>query len=464
MSTATAVTGLRRRPAVGERRPHPASLVLVLVWASVVLPRLVQSLTVDKRRATVDDPLPFSVPGLLTDRLLQLALLVTCALVVVRSLQCLPDTRRRALVLLLAPWTYTVLRDFYEGQALTRTAQLLFPAVVLALWVARVELRHLKVLGHLHGVLVVLSIFLAVVLPEKGIYQAAGGGAVEPAKQILPIGILIGPFTDGNNCAQALLLGLPAVAFLPRAGVRRVLVLLTAFALVWTSSRSALIGLAVMGAVLVALRVLPPALRGAASATVLLAASLSLIALPLLTSSPMAFTNRGFIWQQSLQAWSESPLLGRGSGFYSDLARFANPLGGFAFHGHNQAVQVLVTTGLIGAALVGALYLLVTRRAAGWAQRGVLQPTTFLVALVVSGMQEVSFGFVDRSFLLAVAMAPVAVLALSTPTPQRVELHGGEDADARADDGAHDQVEPRVGAERHAGDAGPGHRRHLHGG
>jgi O-antigen ligase len=419
-------------------------VLLVLAWCSVVLPRLVQSLTVDKRRTTVDDPLPYSAPGLLTDRLMQLALMVACVVVVARSVRSLPASRRRALVLLLAPWFYLVLRDLYEGQALARTSQLLFPAVVVALWVARASLQHLKVLGYLHGVLVVLSLALAIFLPEKGIYQAAGGGAVAPAKEILPIGILIGPFTDGNNCAQVLLLGLPAVAFLPRPGARRLIVLLTSFALVWTSARSALVGLVVAGAVLVALRLVRPAGRGPLSAAVLVSGCLALVALPLLTTSSTAFTNRGFIWQESLRAWSESPLFGLGSGFYSAVARFANPLDGFAFHGHNQAVQVLVTMGLLGAGLVGALYLLLVRRAAGWATRGVSQPTVFLSALLVSGSQEVSFGFVDRNFMLAVAILPVAVLALSTPTPPGVVLHGGEDADASTDEAADEEVEARI--------------------
>jgi O-antigen ligase len=438
-------------------------VVLVLGWAAVVLPRLVQSLTVDKRRATVDDPLPYSALGLLTERLAQLLLLIACVVVVVRSLNDLPDRRRRALVLLLAPWFYIVLRDLYEGQALARTAQLLFPAAVTALWVARVELRHLRVLGYLHGVLVVLSMSLAVLLPQKGIYQTAAGAALSPDKEILPIGILIGPFTDGNNCAQVLLLGLPAVAFLPRPGLRRLLVVLTTLALVWTSARSALVGLLVAGAVLLALRLAGPAARGATSAAILVAGSLTVLALPLVTTDPGAFTNRGFIWQQSLQAWSQSPLFGLGSGFYSSVAQYANPLGGLAFHGHNQAVQVLVTTGLVGAALMGALHLVLLRRAAGWAATGVLQPTVFLAALLVSGSQEVSFGFVDRNFLLATAMLPVAVLVLSTPTPTGVQGNGREDADAATDEAADQQVESRVHAEGQRGHLRGRDQRHPHG-
>lgn len=431
-----------------SRRPHPATVLLVLAWGSVVLPRMAQSLTVDKRRATVGDPLPISSLGLLIDRLTELSILVACVVVVARSLRSLPAVRRRALVLLLAPWVFVVLRDLYLGQPPTRMSQLAFPAVVGALWAARAELHHLRVLGYLHGVLVVLSLALAFVSPEKGTYQAADGSAFAPAKEILPIGILIGPFTDGNNCAQVLLLGLPAVAFLSRPGARRLIGSLTAFALVWTSSRSALIGLVIAGAVLVGLRLVRPAARGPLSAMTLIAGGLTLVALPLLTTSPSAFTNRGFIWQESLRAWSESPLFGLGSDYYSQLARFVNPLGGLAFHGHNQAVQVLVTTGLLGAGLVLVLCVLLVRRAAGWAARGVSQPTVFLSALLVSSSQEVSFGFVDRSFLLAVAMVPVVVLALSTPRTPGVQLYGGEDADRTAEQAADDEVEARAAAGR----------------
>lgn len=429
-------------------------LVLVLAWCGVVLPRLVQSFTVDKHRTTLDDPLPYSVLGQVVDRGLQAALLLVCAVVVLRGLGDLPTRHRRALTLLVAPWGYVVLRDLYVGLTPHRLTDLAYPACALALWVARPRLEQLRVLGYLHGVTVVLSLGMGALVPERGVYQAVTGGALAPDKQILPIGILIGPFTNGNNCAQVLLLGLPTLAFLPRPALRRLLVGLTALALVWTSSRSSIGGMVVGGLVLLALR-RTAGLRGPVSAAVLLAGLGGVVALPLLTSDPEAFTNRGLIWQESLRAWSSSPWFGNGSDWYLAAAKYVNPLGALAFHGHNQAVQVLTTSGLVGVALVLLLFAAAAVPAVRWADRGVAQPTVFLAVLLVSSSQEVSFGFVDRSFLAAVAMLPVMVLALCPPPGPRLALPGGEAAGGRPDDEPDEQVETAVGGRGPARD----HRR-----
>ena len=80
----------------------------------------------------------------------------------------------------------------------------------------------------------------------------------------------------------------------------------------------------------------------------------------------------------------------------------------------NAAVTNVVTVYQL--VLVMVLVLIV--RASRWTRVPVLYPAVFLVMLFVSCALEVSFGFVDRGFLLSVTVIPVAFIAFGTePAP-----------------------------------------------
>jgi O-antigen ligase len=119
----------------------------------------------------------------------------------------------------------------------------------------------------------------------------------------------------------------------------------------------------------------------------------------------------------SLQAWSRDPLFGLGSNWYQAIGKYANLLPSTAFHGHNQFVQTLVVGGIVNLVLVVAMVLVLVVRAARWSRVPVLYPATFLAMLFVTCTLEVSFGFVDRGFLLAVTVIPVAFIAFGTEPP-----------------------------------------------
>ena len=190
--------------------------------------------------------------SLMSSRALGLALLGLSLAIVVQRARDLPSNRGLALVLLLAPWVYMVTWNYYLGTR-PRIETLLFPAVVLAVWALRPRLDRLALLGWLTGVTALIGVVLGAFLPSKGILTAAAGGFIAPEKEILPWGILIGPFSDGNNFGQFLALGLPAVARVRNRLSRALLALLIVFAVVWTSSRSSLAAIAVGAFVLLVL-------------------------------------------------------------------------------------------------------------------------------------------------------------------------------------------------------------------
>ncbi len=398
-------------PSPARRLRDPATVLIVLTWATIIVPRVVQSLTAPKYRTSVGDPVPYRLPATLTSTALSLVLAAWCLMLVLRRLRNLPADRGLALAALLAPWVYLVMRDVYRGR-LPNLASLLYPLVVLAVWAIRPRLDRLAILGHLTGLAAVLSIALGALNPEKGVFAAIDGNAIAPEKQILPWGILVGPFTQGNNLGQFLALGLPAIAFIPRRLTRAAVAAVTIFAMVWTSSRSSLLALVVGTVVAVSLAVTPRRAGQAVSVSILLVLSSLIAILPLTATDNGAFTNRGYVWRASLDRWwSEDPLFGLGSRWYS-----AAGLGETAYHGHNQLVHSLVVGGLINIVLVGCLVATLVVAAARWTRVGVSYPSVFVAMLLVGCMVEVSFGFVDRGYLLATAVLPAAFVAFA-PVP-----------------------------------------------
>ncbi|SDQ68285.1 O-antigen ligase family protein [Quadrisphaera sp. DSM 44207] len=412
-------------PRAGSRRPL---LALVLAtWALVVVPRLLQTLTAPKFRVSVGEE--GAAPTALAAAS-QLALLgavaAVCLWVLLTRLPRARADRWGSLAAALGLWGFLVFRDLYAGHVPDR-ASVLFPLLVLAVWVLRPALRDLAVLAWLTGLTAAVSTAVALVAPEQGLFRSVRGEFIQPDKQLLPGGVLVGVFTQGNNLGQFLVLGLPAVVLVARRRWRLLLVVLVAAALVWSASRSSLAAFAAAAATLLALALSgrSPALRACVSSGALAVATALTLLLPFLTRDDAAFSNRGYIWRLSLAAWREHLLVGHGPDHYAAVARFANPLVGTAFHGHNQVVQVLVTGGLVHLCLTGLLLVLLCRRAVASARAGSAWPTLALVSLLVSCSLEVSFGVVDRDFLLPVTVLPLAVLLFAdVPRPGRPALGG----------------------------------------
>ena len=421
-----------------SRRPQVDQIVVLMVitWSAVVLPRFVQSLTAPKHAALVNDAIPYSSTTALLSHLLTVAVIGWCVVVVATRLGDLPTDRRRVLVILLAPWLYLVTRDLYAGVHL-HLQDLEYPAIIIAVWVLRPPLRKLVVLGYLAAVLALISVLMGIFLKSKGLYHASSGDLVPLDKKILPWGILVGPLTSENNLGQALVLGLPLIGLARNRMVRLAVILLTAYAIIWTASRSSIAAMAVGGLIALALQVPGRKLRQVIAAVALLAAGLVMIAIPLSTSVGTDFTNRGYIWITSLRAWSQHRVFGLGSQYYSSLAKYEEGLGGQAFHGHNTFVQMVVVGGAVGLVLVAAIAVVSLGSAVRWVGRGVNVPAVLLGTFFVSATLEWSFGFYDRDFLLAVTVLPLAMV-LFAPREDGQEdssqLHAGVL-------GAHDQTQ-----------------------
>lgn len=410
-------------PSVGDSR-RLLFLLIATTWGLAVVPRLVQTLTTSKFRMSVGQEGP-SLTSLAaaSELVLLAAAAVVCLWILATRLPTAPADRWGPLAVALSLWGYVVFRDLYAGYVPNRAA-VLYPLLVLAVWSLRPALRGLAPLGWLTGAAAAISTAVALAAPDRGLFRNASGELIQPDKQLLPGGVLVGVFTQGNILGQFLVLGLPAVVLVTRRRWRALLVLLVllvAVALVWTASRSSLAALAAASAVYAALALAgrAPALRAVVSAGALAVAAAVAVLPPLLTHQDTAFTNRGYIWRLSLGAWSRHPVVGLGTNYYDDVAKTANPLVSTAFHAHNGLLQVLVTGGVVQLALITVLMALFFRRAVDHARAGSAWPTMLLASLLVSSVLEVPFGVVDRDYLLPVTVLPLAVLLFADVQPRR---------------------------------------------
>lgn len=380
---------------------------MLVTAAYVIGPRLVQTVTAPKHRTGVgSDDIASSPAANLAGLALFGALVLLCAAILLTRLDRLPRTGHGRLVVALIPWVLVVLRDVSAGDPPARSA-LLYPLLLVTVWVLRPRLSDLAVLGYLVGLLAALALAMGVLTPELALYRSASGDLVRPDKLLVPWGVLIGPLTNGNNLGQLLSLGLPMVLLIRRRWVAAGICGLVLIALVWSASRSSMLAAAAALAVAVSMAVLPVRLRVPVAATALFATVLSVVLLPLVTARPAAFSNRGQIWGLSLATVEESPFIGHGSAYYSEVGRFVNPLPSTAYHGHNEFVQILVTGGVLYLLVIGALVVVTSVRALRGLSNGTSFGVVFLCALFISCTLEVSFGVVDRGFLLAVTVLPL---------------------------------------------------------
>jgi O-antigen ligase len=374
-----------------------------------VVPRTIQTLTAPKYRTQIGGEAPsYTFWTVASQAVLGLTVLAYAVVLVIDGLARNPHRALAPLMVLIVPWAYLELRDWTAGVPL-HWQMLLYPMVLAAIWIVRPGRAALQLQGYFSALVAFVSIAVAVILPAQGIFRTAAGLVITEDKTILPLGILVGIFTHGNNLGQFLALGLPAVAMIRRRSHRVLALAVTCFALLWSASRSALFTAGLLAVVMGLLKLVPPARRGGPIRLALVSAFAAVIIIPLITEDPTAFSNRGGIWGAALQAWQERPLVGWGSRFFWDIAQTSENLGGTVYHAHNQFLQLLVYGGLVLFAAVAVMIATAITISARTAKAAGLFGPAFLLAVAGTCVLEPSMVLVDNQFLM-----PVYVLTLGT--------------------------------------------------
>jgi hypothetical protein len=402
-------------------------LLVLSLFALSTVPNLLEKISSGARQNTVSD----IGPDVTMVRYTQVGLLLVvlglcCVLLLKRSGPVRGVALNPFVTSMLLLWAVLTVNDLTVGH-LPSVWSVLFPTLVLTLWIARPPIESLVVVGIGGLAIAVVSMLLGAVAPAVGIYRNAAGLQVAADKGLVTDNLLTGVFTSTNNLGQMLCLALPFVFFvrsrlLRAAGAAAVLV-----AIVWCGSRSSIAAAAVG---LLALAV-GPGRRGGLPArwahALLVAAACACAALPFLPFRDITFSRRETIWAVSTRYWQNNELFGLGSRWYADVAGLHTDFGPrsefFLFHAHNQVLQFLVTGGLVCAALfLYAMYRLT--RSLGRLRRTHRIAVAYLISFWVSGCLEVNLGVVDRYQFYATALVPLVILAVGPEWPNTDSITG----------------------------------------
>jgi hypothetical protein len=437
--------------------------LIATISAWVIVPRTLQSITAPKYRTTVGVPsTPYSTIANLSLLALTLAVIGMCVLSMVDTVKD-PNVRPLGpLIVMVAPWLYLTCRDLFAGTLPTRES-ITYPLIVATFWVLRPSFKVLNAVGISIAAAAVISLAIALALPSKGVFQDASGALITEDKEFLPIGILVGFTTHGNTIGEYMALGLPAAFFVRPNWLRAVSVMLCASCLVWSAARTSMLAVILAGLAVGFVALVGRNLRPVLVPIGLLATFAIAAAVPFFTRDPTAFSTRGFVWIQVLDAWHASEVVGYGSRWFSEIGSSSQRLAGTVFHGHNQLVHFLATGGVLLAVIAGALVVVGSIRAGKLAGDANLFGIGYLMVFAVCSFTETPFAFVDNFSIFPIVVVPWAMLMFGireSCSPTVPEVAEGKRDTVRIPAGdipisllrevkvaAHPSTGPRAGAE-----------------
>lgn len=426
--TVATARGMRARNA-------SARLIIVLAGLYTVLPAL---LGVEKNGRSVsstvgDSPAP-SAPGALLGTTLSSSIILLCLVILANHARQQFGSAKRELgsigllAVFVLPWLVTILVDLASGQAAARQ-WVVYPLLGATFWVLAPSVQVLDALAWVIVGAAALALGMGLLDPSLGLY-ANPGGVVAVDKAIIGGRLLAGPFGHPNLLGGVLALGTPALAIIPRPRLRLAGFVVVYLVLLWASSRTAIVA-ATVAAVAYGSLSWNHRLGGALSRVLVVVGLFLVIWTPLATTDPLAFSQRGQIWMAALDYWRMRPAEGFGTDFFSTVGAVNNDLGPYAFTGHNQVVDILVKTGLLGAGALALLIAVLTSRSLKLS-RLTRYPIVYVLAFIWEGWLEARIDFTNLGQTGVVVWIPIALIffgtmpeaSLNTVQPIRVARGG----------------------------------------
>lgn len=353
------------------------------------------------------------------------------------------------LLLTVAPSLWIAFSQFARGDAVTE--QVLLPiGVAVTLWAVRTRVGDLRLYALAATVFAAVSMALTTTAPALMYMPQSFDQATDKTVTGLPL--LAGFFSHPNGAGLFFVLALPLTSLIERWYLRWTCAAILLTAIVWTSSRTALFGAGVW-LVAMSLRVLMRRALHRVLVALLLGLAVALVALPLTTTDPEAFTERGAIWQFLLgRLHGQDWLFGLGHGwFVENYPLLKSALSSAASHGHNVFVTSVVTGGLILVALIGVVVVHSVRTAVRLpGERERVAALTFLCVLVAVSITETAWRVEAPDTLFAAMAIPLYVIATQSRAV-RDDRRAGADRPAAKPTR---QAEGRRGAGELSGDWG----------
>jgi O-antigen ligase len=309
----------------------------------------------DPIRFNAGEIIEHSVAAVLATRIIYLMIAVCLALSIWLDLgRRVERDWRTLLIALLPPFLLIAVSNPLNGVMPTEPQSLLFAATMIALWLHGPDRRSLITIGVLTAVTAITS--LALGLTPLGTIGVGDGVVVE--KALFGTTLLAGLYSYGNALGLTLVAGVPFLLLIRSRILAGGSLLAVVAALVWSASRTswAVLGaLAGAGIVLLLLRGYPKVQRWTGAA-VLAVASATMIILPISErSDPLAFSERGLIWDTALDIWSRSPVFGTGLAGFDPNGELVQTVDHTIGQAHNFFVTTLFTMGIVGLVAVSVL-------------------------------------------------------------------------------------------------------------
>ncbi|MCJ1706108.1 O-antigen ligase [Microbacterium sp. VKM Ac-2923] len=417
--TSSAVAGARARVRTsdlprleaGARSPgaRAASYGLLLVfWLACVSGPVAQTLTMSRRvavegvkttlaQAVVDAwNVAFYLPA------------VVAILVIVFRFAFVRNDVAPVLVL-ITPWLWIILNEFARGGRVS--PQMILPiGVAVTFWALQTRVDDLKLYALLTAALAAASMALTVTAPTLMYMPQSFDAASDKSLTGLPL--LAGFFSHPNSNGLFLLLALPLAHLFSHWYLRWATAGVILAAIVWSSSRTALFGAAVWLVVMLLNLLLRASLRRVLGVLLIgLVAAIAVI--PLTTTDPEAYTDRGAIWQFVLsQLHGTEWIVGLGHTWFTDhYDLLSSALSTAAGHGHNVFANYVVTGGLILVMLIALVLLNAARIAAYLPHRQHVAALAFLCVLAAASITETAWRTDAPDTLFASMIVPLFVIA-----------------------------------------------------
>lgn len=408
--------------------------VLLVFWLACVAGPVAETLTTSRRVAVegAKTPLAQAVVDALNVAFYVPAVIAVLVLVF-RVVFVRNDVA--PLLILIVPWLWIVLDEFARGGRIS--APMILPiGVAVTFWAIQTRVDDLKLYALLAALLTGVSMALTATAPALMYMPESFDVAADKSVTGLPL--LAGFFSHPNTNGLFLVLALPLAHLFARWYLRWAIAGVILCGIVWSSSRTALFAAAVWLVVMLLNLLLRASLRRVL-VVLLVGLVVAVAAVPLTTTDPEAYTQRGAIWQFSLaQLDGMQWLFGVGHRWYVDhYDLLSSALSTAASHGHNVFVHSAVTGGLILALLIAVVMLNAARIAAWLPHRQHVAAAAFLCVLAAASITETAWRTEAPDTLFASMMVPLFVIATQsrvvTSDPARMSGETTGEALARRD-------------------------------
>ncbi|GEM_PF-7103966 len=269
---------------------------------------------------------------------------------------------------------------------LPRTPVQIWAALGLGIWAAAPDLRELRIIGECAIVVAVVALVFALISSKAWMYQSL----ISPGQSKALVGkrLLAGPFGQDNQLGMFMAGGLPFVWLIDKKKIRRFGVLLVATALLLSGSRTSMIAVGVMALVVLLIRAART--RGSQVVAVWVAIAIVVgivVILPVTTSDPAAYSDRGQIWIYSRIVWPQNWVFGLSPRAYTIDTPLTALIGGVHGHGHNTFVTLMTATGVLGVSLFALIFIVAVVKSTG-ALGVTAVPAAFMVLLSTISIAE----------------------------------------------------------------------------